>query len=184
MFSEHLEIIDTFEKHLIEIVEKMKSSIRLILNDTLNNKDIYSLFFVCEDCFGDMNIKFFGIDNSKKVFVKKDTFTEIKEPLFPKDLQEKEYELVEKYEFDEDDEENEDFGDSRFEYHNLQREKLFNWFMLCWESIKGEFNNIPQTYFTFGNYAESEMGSYTIDLFTNKKLTNNERLKLLKSLKR
>jgi len=183
MFKEHVEILNSFEKGLAEKTEKMKSSIRMLLNDSLKNENIYSLFFVCEDYYRDMNIKFYGIDNNKRVFLKRDTFTEINEPLFSKKLHEKAKEIENKYEYDEKGNENMDFEDSESEYRDLKPKKLLNWFINCWESIKMEFKDLPQTYFVFGNYAESDMGSYTIDLSTKRELENNERMKLLKSLR-
>jgi hypothetical protein len=184
MFKTRFEKIFTkFGKILTRIETKMQLSMKKVINESLNNKDIYAMFFECKDKFGDMHIRFYAIDNKKNVFLRKNITEEItKGPLFPEELQEAEDDLEFEIEILQEELEHDDLSYDGDEENN--QERLLNWFILCWDKIKKEYNNIPQIYFSMGNYVETEMGAYTIDLRTEKRLTNNERQKLLKFLKR
>jgi hypothetical protein len=175
------EIFTEFGKILAGIEIKMQLSMKQIINESLNNKDVYAMFFECKHVYNDMDIWFYAIDNKKRVFLKKGITEEITGgPLFPEDLRE------EKDDLEEEIEELEEIVGLEFDGLNSfgNEEKLMDWFMACWDKIKEGYNNIPQIYFSWGNYAEPEMRACTIDLSTGRTLGNNERMQLLKSLKR
>jgi hypothetical protein len=72
MFETRFEkIFAKFGKILAKIGTKMQLSMKQIINESLNNKDIYAMFFECKDKFGDMHIRFYAIDNKKNVFCRK-----------------------------------------------------------------------------------------------------------------
>ena len=173
MYKGQIEMVDKLKKFFAENEEKMQLSMKKILNESLNNNDIRALFFECENVYSDFDIMFYAIDNVKKIFLrKKDIMDEINNKhLFLKSLAEEENEIDAKYE-----DKSSKYEDFCYDYYETKKEIVKNRVILCWDNIKGEYNDIPDTFFLFEN-------DYAINLNTKKELTNNERMKLMKSMR-
>jgi hypothetical protein len=171
MYKKQIEMIDTLRKFLAEKETDMQLLIKKILTESLNNNDIRAMFFECENVYSDLNIMFYAVDNNKKTFLmKKNIMNEINgKSSFFEYLSEKEDEIYEdkgrKYEYLAD-------------YFETKGDIVLNWFILCWDKIKEEYNNIPDTFLLTLHI----MISSAINLNTKEEFRDNERIKLMKSL--
>jgi hypothetical protein len=167
MYKEQMEIINSWEKFLAGIAVKMESSIKTILNETLNNKNIFVMFFEYE--YDDMDIMFYTIDKNENILSRKiDVLNDELncKHLFPKDLFERQMEIDDTYDGEDD-----NYEDYREKYSQIKDDIFKNWFMKCWDKIKGEYKNIPKTYFSIHDT------NYKIDLETKEKIKYDEIIK-------
>ena len=167
MYIEQIEILNAWKDFLTEIETKMQVAIKKILNTSMGNKDIYAMFF--EYQFDYMDIAFFAIDNKSNVLVRDlDTINnEINcKYLFPNELFDKQLEIIDKYE-----EEDDNFDDFTDEYYEKKEEIFKEWFILCWDKIKGEYNSIPSAFFSIHDTR------YKINLDTKEEVTDDDIIK-------
>jgi hypothetical protein len=167
MYKEQMEIITAWKKFLAEIETKMQSSIKKVLNEAIITKDIYAMFFEYE--YDYMDIMFFAIDHKENVLLTKVDILndEINcEHLFPDDLSEKQMETNDKYDGEDD-----NYDDFTEEYYQ-KKEKVFKeWFISCWDKIKGGYINIPKTFFSIHDT------NYKINLDTKETVKYDEIIK-------
>jgi hypothetical protein len=164
MYKEQMEIITEWESFLAKIEPNMCLELKTILGESINNKNIYALFFEYE--FDYMDIVFYAIDEKENIVLKKVPIlnNEINcKYLFPENLMEKQMETNDNYEG-----EDEHFDDFSEEYYEKKEEIFKNWFIGCWDKIRCEYNNIPGAYFSIHDT------NYKINLETKKKVKYNE----------
>jgi hypothetical protein len=167
MYKEQMEIITDWEKFLAEIETRMQLSIKTVLNEAITTRDIYAMFFEYE--YDDMDIIFYAIDDKENVLLTKVDIlnNEINcSHLFPDNLSEKQMEINDKYDGEDD-----NYDNFTEEYYQ-KKEKVFkDWFISCWDKIKGEYTNIPKTYFSIHDT------NYKINLDTKEILKYDEIIK-------
>ena len=137
-------IICKWDKFLTEIETKLQFSIKTILNEVMENNNIFAIFFEYE--YDIMNISFYAIDNKENILLDKNNILRNElnsKTLFPKNLYDSQEKVVDKYDGEDD-----NFDEIYREYVQ-QKEAFFKkWFKICWdEAIKG-YNNIPNSFFS------------------------------------
>ncbi|MDR2924582.1 MAG: hypothetical protein LBU76_01285 [Azoarcus sp.] len=144
MYKEQIEILDAWKNFLSEIETKMQLSIKTILNETKELKNIHAMFFEYE--YNDMDLMFWALDKKENVLFKKLDILNGKingKHLFPNDLMERQMDIDDEYDGEDD-----NYDDFRDEYSEEKEEIFKKWFMLCWDNIKEEYKNIPEVYFS------------------------------------
>ena len=167
MYKEQERILNLWEEFLKEITSKMESSIKEILDEVLNNKDIFAIFFEYE--YDDMDIIFYAMDRKENALLRKLNMVIDKlncNHLFPKELSDKQMELNNRY--DSNDDNYEEYID---EYSKIKEDIFKNWFKKCWDNIKNDYNNIPKAYFSIHDT------NWKTDLETKERIKYSEIMK-------
>jgi hypothetical protein len=159
--DEFNEILNSWEKFLKSLELNMNSSIKKILNKTIENEKVTAIFFEYE--YEIMNIGSYAFDKNENIILEE--YNILIDELNCKTLFPKEYAVkVDKmWEYRNDI----GFSDFMGNFEKKKCEILEKWFLLCWSKIKDEFSNIHKIYFSIHDTA------LKIDLSTGKKIEYN-----------
>ena len=122
MYKEQMEIINLWENFLAEIAEEMEFSIKTILNENLNNKDIFAMFFEYE--YDYMDIIFYTIDKEENILSQKIDILNNElncKHLFPNNLFERQMEIDDTYDGEDD-----NYEDFREKYSQIKDDTFKN----------------------------------------------------------
>ena len=164
LYKELEKIIEMWEKFLIETETIMQSTIKEILNEIVEDNSIFAIFFEYE--YDVMDLSFFATDNEEKpLLIKQDILSKgiNSKTLFPDELLNKQSELVDEY-----DGVDENFDEIYDEYEQRKQDIFKKWFKLCWDKIAGEYNNIPNAFFSIHDT------NWKYNLSTNEKIKHSE----------
>jgi hypothetical protein len=159
-WEEQMKIITEWEGFLAKIRPNMCLELKDILEKSINNKNIYAMFFEYELDY--MDIVFYAVDEKENVILKKIPVlnNEIScKHLFLDNLMEKQIQINDyyklEYEYEQECEHDYDYDYYYNDFYEISnafyeaKEEIFaNWFIECWDKIRCEYNNIPKTYFS------------------------------------
>ena len=157
-------IIEAWEQFLTEIETKMQSAIKEILNEIVEENSIFAIFFEYE--YDIMNLSFFATDNEENpLLVKQDILSKETncKTLFPNELLNKQYELVDEY-----DGVDENFDEIYDEYTQRKQDIFKKWFKLCWDKVTNKYKKIPNAFFSIHDT------NWKYNLSTNEKIKHSE----------
>ena len=159
------EMINDWKNYLKSLETKMQCTMKTILNEIIGNCKIYAIFFEYE--YEIMNTKFEAFDEKENILVAKYNILldEINcKTLFPKEWLDKIY----KIEFERRGTKDDEFNNCYNNFENKKCEIYEEWFQLCWNTIKNEYNNFTRAYFSIHDT------NYKIDLNTGDEMDTDK----------